>query len=273
MSSLVCPKCSETLIKESNRLFCANNHSYDIAKQGYINLLLANQKKSKQPGDTMDMVQTRAAFLNEGYYEPIAQLLTQSIGSPRTLLDIGCGEGYYTHYMAHHLASTLEQPTEILGLDISRDAIKQASRRNKSIQWLVASGINPPIKEQSMDCITSLFTPLMPKGYLHALAPEGEVFTLYTTGQHLLELRSHIYDEVLEESYDPKPEMLEAGFICKEETALHFHLQLSSSCMIKNLLMMTPHRWKVTPEKLAKLDNLTSLDTQADIMLYRFKKA
>lgn len=269
MNYLICPKCGDGLSLDNRRLICSQNHSYDIARQGYANLLLANQKKSKQPGDGADMVEARVQFLNQGYYQPIADLLNENIPTATRILDIGCGEGYYTHQVAQ------QQPgsTSITGLDISRDAVKKACRLNKSIQWIVASGVQPPVEEQSFDCIISLFTPLMPKGFDHALAENGEVLCIYTGAQHLLELRELIYDQVQEERYDPIPEMRQAGFECIEQAALNFSFQLNSSEMIKHLFMMTPHRWKTTPEKIAKLEQLNQLDTQADVILYRFKRA
>ena len=268
MSILSCPKCHQNLQTDGQRWLCPDGHSYDRARQGYINLLLVNQKKSKNPGDDADMVQTRTAFLDAGYYQPISDALNALVSSG-PVLDIGCGEGYYTRRLQDHLGTGVD----ITGLDISREAVRAACRRGKDICWLVASGARPPVAEHSINTIVSLFTPLMPQGLDHALATDGDIITAHTGPHHLYELRQQIYDDVRLDSFSPVAEMDRAGFRCIDEVPVQFRFHLDSSAMIHNLLLMTPHRWKVSPEKLNALQALTSLDIGADVVLHRFRRS
>ena len=102
---LLCPVCKECLAKDSSSKTykCSNNHSYDIAKEGYVNLLISNQKRSKNLGDSKEMVLARIDFLNRGYYkvlsDKINQIIAEALGNKKNdkinILDLGCGEGYY----------------------------------------------------------------------------------------------------------------------------------------------------------------------------------
>ena len=136
MIELICPHCHDALLQTDRQWRCVNGHSYDQARQGYLNLLLVQHKNSKQPGDTPQMLSHRQAFLDAGHYQPVSDAINQLLvaETPARVLDMGCGEGYYTS----RLASVLPQ-AQLAGLDISKDAILKACRRSKDIQWLVAS--------------------------------------------------------------------------------------------------------------------------------------
>ncbi len=98
---LICPLDKQPLQLNERTWCCDNGHSFDIAKQGYVNLLPVQNKRSKDPGDSKAMVQARREYLNKGYYQPLAQALADTVlamGS-QALLDAGCGEGYYLRYL------------------------------------------------------------------------------------------------------------------------------------------------------------------------------
>lgn len=273
MSILICPKCEQPLTQAGNQWQCPDRHSYDIARQGYTNLLLVNQKNSKNPGDDADMVRSRTLFLDAGFYQPISDALNNFITPSGYILDIGCGEGYYTERLAQYMANHLSNSqSEVIGLDISREAVKVACRRSKDIRWLVASGARPPVAPKSIETIITLFTPLMPAGLEHALRGNGEVITAYTGERHLYELRAQIYDEVRMDVYSPIPAMQKAGFECVEETRVNFRIQPNTNDMLQALLAMTPHRWKVSPEKAAQFSTLNSLDMEVDVVLHKFRR-
>lgn len=271
MSILICPKCEQPLTQSGNQWQCPDRHSYDTARQGYTNLLLVNQKKSKNPGDDADMVRSRTQFLDAGYYQPISDAVNSLVTRSGYVLDIGCGEGYYTERLAKQLTSTKPE-TQVIGLDISREAIKVACRRSKAIHWLVASGARPPVKPKSIETSITLFTPLMPAGLEHALSDNGEIITASTGERHLYELRAQIYDEVHMDGYSPIPTMQAAGFECVGETRVNFRIQPNSNDMLQALLAMTPHRWKVSPEKAEQFATLDRLDIEVDVVLHKFRR-
>ncbi|WP_430462804.1 putative RNA methyltransferase [Thalassolituus sp. LLYu03] len=273
---IACPVCGQLLTASGTNWRCEAGHSYDKARQGYLNLLVAQHKKSKAPGDTMDMVDARQRLLDSHLYRPISDMLNQWVlenalasNLPLQIADVGCGEGYYTQRLQEVLADhQLEH--SLYGVDISKDAVKRAARRSHDIDWLVASGGKLPFAPHSLDLITCLFTNLMPEGFARVLKPAGQVVLLNTGGSHLLELRELIYDEVKINPLDPRPTMAAHGFVCNGEQNLKYKAKLTSNQQIMDLLMMTPHRWKVRNEVLTRLQQLCELTVTIDIALHQF---
>jgi len=111
---LKCPVCNMCLLKHEKQYICLNNHTYDIASKGYINLLLANQKNTKEPGDSKEMMEGRRDFLNSGYYQTFSEKLNQVIisnisGDSVNILDAGCGEGYFFNILIETNPHVLEK--------------------------------------------------------------------------------------------------------------------------------------------------------------------
>ena len=128
---LVCPICGNDLNQQDRAFVCPNRHSFDIARQGYVNLLTVQQKHSLAPGDTREQVLSRRAFLEAGYYAPIIETLiatAKKYGVSGEILDIGCGEGWYSA----QLAASLDLP--LTGLDISKEAVRCAAAKYKNAQ-------------------------------------------------------------------------------------------------------------------------------------------
>ena len=149
-SVLACPVCQLPIAIQSKTLRCTNHHSFDQAKQGYWNLLIVQQKKSKDPGDNPAMVQARRDFLELAHYAPLANAVAVKLQqalerTPQAnILDMGCGEGYYTAQWVKTLAQH-----HFIGLDISKHAVKAATKRTQEATWLVATGAKMPIINNS----------------------------------------------------------------------------------------------------------------------------
>ena len=164
---LACPLDGEVLLLNERQLICKNGHSFDVARQGYVNLLPVQQKRSKDPGDSKEMVLARSQFLNTGVYAPIANQLAETIndlireageGDVISLLDAGCGEGYYTDLVYQYLQTQNPDKTfSVMGLDISKPAIHEAAKRNKQIAWIVGTNRQPPFLKNSVDIILCVF--------------------------------------------------------------------------------------------------------------------
>ena len=151
MKLLACPKCHQQLHLENKTLKCENNHCYDISKRGYINLLLNPDKDTNNPGDSKESLVARKAYLNKGYYDPILNQVITCIDEFKhqddlSILDLGCGEGYYTQGLKKHFENS-----DIYGLDISKIAIDMATRYRKDVTWLVGNSKNIPILDHSLD--------------------------------------------------------------------------------------------------------------------------
>ncbi|SIT07659.1 putative RNA methyltransferase [Neptunomonas antarctica] len=247
---LICPVCSLALTHAGRTLSCEQHHSYDQAKQGYWNLLLVQRKRSKDPGDNPVMVAARTHFLDQDYYQPLADNvcagITQELHTKTDsrLLDMGCGEGYYTAQVEKALSG---MNVEMIGLDISKHAIKAACRRSKSIHWMVASGAQMPVPEQSQDLLLVMFSRLMPAAFAKVLKPEGLLILAWPAKDHLLELRQSIYKEIKISEYNPTAE-LATLFSCEKVDTQRFEFTLQSSQDIQALLDMTPHSQRIAAD-------------------------
>jgi 23S rRNA (guanine745-N1)-methyltransferase len=299
-SILLCPVCKESLhANESNKsLSCDNNHSFDRARQGYLNLLLAHKKKSKNPGDSQAMVSARQAFLNSDFYRPISDSLNQIIvdaalkldSSEKELsksekaiqvLDIGCGEGYYSQRM-HNSLNDHQIVHNLFGLDISKDAVIAAAKRAKaekhnedvatasSSEWLVASAIDIPLQAQSIDIATCLFTRLMPESYHKVIKQDGLFICVNTGEKHLIELREKLYDKITKTEFDPVKNMGE-DFELVDHQQVSYTNTLGSQQQIQDLLLMTPHNWRTTAENKESLKSLEELTVTIDAQIHVFK--
>lgn len=282
-SILLCPVCKESLqANESNKsLSCENNHSFDRARQGYLNLLLSHKKKSKNPGDNQEMVIARQAFLSSGFYRPISDRLNTlvvNIAEQKdhtiNVLDIGCGEGYYSQRL-HHSLSDHKVDHQLYGLDISKEAVIAAAKRAKTAQdtqseWLVASAIDIPLQDHSVDIATCLFTRLMPESY-HSVIKENGYFICVNTGEkHLIELREKLYDQITKTEFDPIKSMGD-NFELVDHQQINYQNTLSNQQQIQDLLLMTPHNWRTKAENKESLSTLEALTVTIDAQIHVFK--
>ncbi|GGK78938.1 putative RNA methyltransferase [Amphritea balenae] len=281
--ALNCPVCLQPLQGDTKHLECPDRHSYDAAKQGYWNLLLANQKRSKDPGDNAEMVQARRAFLALGHYQLLADSVATRVAEltnniDARILDMGCGEGYYTNHMQQLLELQLEQQVEnqqqsyqLAGLDISKHAVKAACGQNKAIQWLVASGARMPVADSSLDLITVLFSRLMPEEFGRTLKQDAALLIAYPGEDHLLELRELIYDKVRHSGFNPA-EVLGDQFTLINTETVRYQFTLPDQTQIQQLLSMTPHGWRINQQAKDRLAQLAQLELTLDVKLARFKR-
>ena len=208
---LICPICGSKLNTFDKSLVCSGHHCFDIARQGYVNLLTVQQKHSLHPGDTREQVLSRRAFLEAGYYAPIAEALiaaakeltvnSNEIRPSGELLDVGCGEGYYSARLAGALGMHLT------GMDISREAVRCAAGKYKNGLWLCATASHIPVADHSCRLLTSLFALTMPEEFKRVLRPEGYFFQVLAAEDHLLGLKSIIYDHLIEKPKDTVPDV------------------------------------------------------------------
>ena len=272
---IICPVCKKELIKNEKTYRCENNHSFDMAKQGYLNLLLSNQKHSKTPGDDKEMVISRKRFLEKDYYKIISDSVNNIIGENLcgkesvNILDIGCGEGYYTGNIKRYL-DNLGVESNIVGIDISKEAVISAAKTYKNINWIVASATNIPIADESLDFIICMFAKIIPEEKLRTLKKGGKLIVVSTGEKHLFELKQVVYENVRTEFYSPV-EDLKIFKHCKTVncTGKSFIKENES---IKNLFDMTPYKCRSPKSGVAKLFSLNSLDITIDVNIDIFEK-
>ena len=265
---LLCPICGETLTRQDKSYRCERNHSFDIARQGHVNLLPVQQKRSLSPGDTAEQVVSRRAFLDGGFYAPIREALCKLVkdhncGGP--ILDVGCGEGYYSAGLAQSLGA------ELLGLDISKEAVRYAAGRYKNATWICASAAHLPVKDQSFGLLTSLFALTMPEEFRRVLRPDGAFIQVLAAEDHLLGLKNIIYPQLHNKEKFTTPDI--PGFQLIESRHLRFSFTVEGE-QVRNLLSMTPHVYRIGKEgadRLRQTEELT--DTASCVLnLYRPKE-
>ena len=273
---LTCPVCQSPLALNERQLRCENNHSYDQAKQGYFNLLLNNAKKSKQPGDNAEMVHARSAFLNAGHYQSISDTinqlaidhLLQNQMDQSQILDLGCGEGYYSDRL--HLALHDHQiQHDFYGLDISKDAVKAAAKRSKDIHWLVANANKAPFAPNSMSLIMNVFNRIMPKALSQLCHENGRVLIASAGAYHLQQLKEAIYETPRFVEFDAIATMDEF-FHHEQRHVLDFTMSLAPEST-QHLIAMTPHAWRSSPEVQQGLLAQEQLELRVQINLDSFK--
>lgn len=247
---LVCPLDRHVLSLREKSFVCDNKHTYDIAKEGYVNLLPVQLKKSQAPGDNKEMVVARHRFLQTNIYDFLLEALEKIISAhypDKTLLkivDAGCGEGYYTQGLRERLLKKYE--TQILGFDISKEAVKMAAKQVPHIQWAVATNNNIPVQTQSMDVLLSLFGFPVISEFYRVLKEKGICIVAVAGKEHLLEIRNCVYDKVILKEALLLP--VNESFILQEEQSLHCKKSISKED-IDALLKMTPHFYRMKKEK------------------------
>ena len=264
--NLLCPICASPLSRETGCWRCPNQHSFDIARQGYVNLLPVNQKHSLHPGDTQLQVAARREFLDGGFYQPIARALIETARARSIqgeILDVGCGEGYYSA----QLAQVLNLP--LTGLDISKEAVRRAAGKYKGYQWLCATASHIPVPDGSAGLVMSLFALTMPQEFHRVLAPGGYFFQVLAKSDHLLGLKSIIYDQVTEKAPQEIPEL--PGFTLEETVPVRFSFTVEGR-QVHNLLAMTPHWFRISKEGAKRLEETPSLTDTASCVLSVFRR-
>lgn len=267
---LICPIDQLPLIRCDNHLSCESGHSFDIARQGYVNLLLANEKRSKDPGDSKEMVGARSHFLDAGHYsalaEKLADLLIGLPGDKGTIVDAGCGEGYYLKHLHDRFLDTDLVSTTLLGYDISKWAVQAAARRFPAT-WLVASNRNIPLRDQSADVLLSLFGFPAYDSFHRLLKTDGILVLANAGPQHLIELREVIYPTVNVSNSNELAQAKAAGFTLVESTAVQYQIPSLSQSEIGQLLLMTPHLFRASREGRNKAQLLETISLSVDVEL------
>ncbi|SQD78208.1 23S rRNA (guanine(745)-N(1))-methyltransferase [Moritella yayanosii] len=272
----LCPICARPLSAQDQSLVCEQRHQFDLAKEGYVNLLPVQNKKSKNPGDNKEMMQARREFLDQGFYQSlsdkvnsIAQQALITVNAPN-ILDLGCGEGYYTHRLAQVMAAMSDANTapNIAGLDISKSAIRFAAKRYKTISFCVASAYNAPFADASQDLVIRIYAPSQDAELARIIKVGGYLLTVTPAAEHLFELKQKIYQTP--EKHDMSIEPI-AGFEVVEQQRLTQEITLTQAKDSKNLLEMTPLAWKMSDEQKAQL-YATDLTLTLDFNITLYKR-
>jgi 23S rRNA (guanine745-N1)-methyltransferase len=265
-----CPLCHARLTRSEKSLSCPQGHQFDRAKEGYVNLLPVQHKRSRDPGDSAEMMQARRAFLDAGHYQPlrdaVARLLGEKLAAPAAaILDIGCGEGYYTATFAEVAGINGAQT---FGLDVSKGAIRAAAKRYTAVTFCVASSHRLPFNDASMDAVVRIYAPCKAEELARVVKPGGWVITVTPGPRHLMALKELIYDEV--RLHAPHSEQL-ADFRLKQEQSVAYEMALKGDEAV-SLLQMTPFAWRAKPAVREWLAQQTEFRCQTDFSIHCWQR-
>jgi len=225
-----------------------------MAKQGYVNLLLANKKNTSSPGDNKEMVEAREAFLSTGHYDFLIDGIESGVSSldiaitdESHLLDVGCGSGYYTRNLFK------DQPISKVGLDISKIAIAKAAVKDKTSSYIVGSAFDLPIANNSVDLLLNIFSPIDLDELMRVLKLGGFFIKVVPIGDHMKEVAELVYKEFTPHTTSIKSELELSG---KFKIVQSYNLKNTISLKAQNLhdfISMTPYLYKFEKGQLASL--------------------
>lgn len=270
--SYQCPICHGSLSLTNKAWHCPQHHSFDLAKEGYVNLMPVQYKRSKEPGDNQEMMQARRSFLDAGHYQPLRDalfpLFDQYLSEDaQTLLDIGCGEGYYTAELAEQLQRRKDDFL-VYGLDIAKGAIRSAAKRYKQVNFCVASSYRLPFTDNSIDAVLRIYAPCDEKELLRVTTDNSVLITVTPAPDHLKQLKALIYEKLKLHS----DEIVSiTGFTLQEQQRLSYSMSLDSQQSL-NLLQMTPFAWRAGELVTEKLRQTETFSCDADFYISVYKK-
>ena len=231
------------------------------------------------------MVHARREFLSKGYYSELSRKINElvfqqialgkgiielpSSSTSPSILDIGCGEGYYTNALMEY-AREMNIHANYIGLDISREAVKHASSINREITWIVANSHYLPIQDASIDCILSVFSPIKISECIRVLKRNGVLIRVLPGVAHLIQLREIIYPNVVLVQDIDMSKAYE-GMKLKESSRATFDISLDNPGML-SLTRMTPHYWKTSKTDKEALNEIEQLTVTIDMQIFIFEK-
>jgi 23S rRNA (guanine745-N1)-methyltransferase len=247
-------------------LRCDAGHSFDVAREGYVNLLLAHQRRSRQPGDSDEMVGARRRFLATGAYDPLTDAVARLVSAeaPGVVLDVGCGDGRHTR--------RLDAPV-VAGVDVSKRAVALAARAHPAGWYAVAGAADLPVAAGSVDVVVDVFGPVVAGELVRVLRPGGAVVAAHPGPRHLAELRALVYADAHPHEVKPPlrgvPEWLETV----GSEAVTFPVVVAERALVADLFAMTPYRWHAPPDMAERLAEAPQpFPTAADVVITTYRR-
>lgn len=263
---LLCPNCGADLSVCFSSLKCSNGHCFDISKEGYVNLLTASHKNGELMGDSPDMAKSRKAFLEKGFFstlsDEIAKLINTCTGQFPCVVDICCGEGYYSQQLLS------QKKCELYGFDLSKVMVRLAAKRKLDETFFVANLSHIPLKNGCADAAFHLFAPFHEKEFSRILKKGGILFTAVPGENHLLELKEAVYDTAYKND-EALPETSLLTLTDKIKVSSQITLETNEDIM--SLFNMTPYSRRTSEKDRKKLEKISKLTTQTEFVIGVYK--
>lgn len=255
MGVLICPVCGKALEKEERRFCCANGHSFDIAKEGYVNLLTGS-KSGDKTGDSRESARARHEFLQKGYFDFLKEEIKTRLSG--TVLDICCGEGYYDDYGG-----------ELYGFDLSKEMARLAAKRKNGGTYFVANLKAIPIKSESIDTAIHICAPFHAGEFARVLKSGGRLYSVVPAPEHLFELKSLVYDTPYKND-EKYPQADGLALMAKETVTKKAVIPRED---LKTLFSMTPYFYRTRQSDKDKIDSVAALKTTLSFVILEYQRA
>ena len=265
-TAFACPICQEALDLVQQSLVCTNRHSFDLAKFGYVNL--APQVKASKDYDKENF-QNRQLVLEDGFYDHILTSLSECLSPldhPANILDIGCGEGYYSRNLQERYPDH-----SFYAFDLSKESIQLAAKSDQEwkVKWFVGDLARLPLLDQSMDLLLDIFSPANYQEFKRVLAPDGRLIKVIPTAAHLQEIRQKVKDHLDQADYSNEQIIQHfSDHFTIENTILYQEAFELTPALREALLSMTPLLFHVDPTQIDWTD-LTQVTISATILIGR----
>lgn len=254
------------LLEAERRWACPVGHSFDVARTGYVNLLLAGPRRSRQPGDSAEMVVARHRFLSTGAFDPLSAAVTEAVRRerPAIVLDVGCGDGAHTK----HLTAPL-----VLGIDVAKSALAFAARDHPAGRFAVASAADVPLDDGAAELVVNVFGPVFPAELARVVRRDGLVVAVHPGPEHLMSLRELVYEDARPHEVKPPLRAAARWFTEVETLALGFPIA-ADAALLDDLFAMTPYRWHAPPDIRARLSAAaqSGFETAADVRVTTYRR-
>ncbi len=296
-SVLVCPVCGGELKREGASLLChggERRHTYDVAREGYVNLLPPGRGRNSRSGDEAAMIRARSAFLSTGAYDAIpiavAELICEGVTPSDggiTVLDSGCGEGYHSIKIAERCAELSGAAVDMYAFDASKVGTAHGARAAAAaglsprggvgcdfdsaarVSFVTGNIFTLPVRDASADAVVSMFAPLAWEEMSRVLKPGGIVVVAASGENHLYELRRILYDKVITK----KPSVVAPdAFTETARRTVEYDITLTDNATVMSLFGMTPFCYNAPREGAAALERVGELDVTVEAELFVFRK-
>lgn len=271
-----CPVCKEAVAESDDAITwrCRSNHVYDLAREGYLNLLITHQRRRREPGDSAEMLRHRRAFLDAGHYRMLAEAVAAHAEAGHAVLDAACGEGYYTTSWPDR-----HPGLELWAVDIAKAAVRMAAKRagaagRRTRHYAVGSVYDLPVLDGSIDLVVSIFAPLHSPEFERVLKPGGTLVTAIPGPDHLAGLKARLFarPESHPETGPFEREGADTCLECLGTERMRGELVLEHPDAVADLLHMTPYGWYVGPDARAAAVAAGRLTTPIDFLVSTYRR-
>lgn len=268
MSILVCPNCGKPLlhVAEHRAYRCESGHSFDCAKEGYVNLMVGS-KSGENRGDSKASARARHDFLDKGYYACLKAAMRERLHG--TVLDICCGEGYYD-------VPVPDAVDELYGFDLSKEMVRLAAKRGKAAGkdgtspalFFVGNLAAIPVAEASVDVAIHLFAPFHEQEFSRVLKDDGVLYSVIPGENHLFELKEVVYDTPYRND-EQAPEADTLDLVSRTRVSERVHVPKED---LQTLFSMTPYYYRTSPGDREKLNTVDGLDLTVEFVILEYRK-